>query len=114
MSIVATSPDPRPPGGEFQTLRECFQEVIEELDSTFTSHQFILELARRFQSEYARALNLCVDDKNDPFRKLHRSIAGTLNEFPHLIERLPDVESEDIFRRRRICAAWRKRDRDQD
>lgn len=112
---IATSPDPRPPGREFQVLRECFQEVIEELDSSFTSHQFILELAHRFQNEYALALVSYMSDANDPFRRLHALIARSLNDFPDLIERLPnDVESEDIFRRRQLCSAWRKKNQDQD
>jgi len=94
---------------DFQALREHFQEVIEDFDSSFTSHQFILELARRHQAEYVRALSRCLEDEQAPFRKLHQAIARNLRTFSHLIERRPDIESEDIFRQRRICATWRKK-----
>jgi hypothetical protein len=92
----------------FQELKGFFPAVIGEMPRPeFTSHEFIRELAHVRQKEYVQAL--CRYSKHEaPFQTLHSLISQTLAKFPHLVERLPDVESKDLFGQPGKCAAWRK------
>ena len=94
---------------ELQDLIAFFPEVIGKMpNDTFTSHEFILVLGNRYQEQYVRAL--CrYSTKKTPFKNLHSQISIALAELPNLLEQLEDVKSEDIFRRLRKCANWRKK-----
>ena len=87
-----------------------YKETIDKMpEEMFTSHQFILELARKNQRLYVEALNKYADS-DSPFRTLHFLLSLALLEFDEDVERIAkEVPSEDIFRKPRRCAAWRKR-----
>ncbi len=90
-------------------LVEEFPEAIRQMPGLeFTSHQFILHVARVHQRLYVEALHRYVD-KDEPFKTLHSLISRELTKPQYDLERLGDVESEDIFRRPGSCAAWKKR-----
>lgn len=90
-------------------LVEHFPEVIGQMQATeFTSHQFILALARSHQRLYVEALHAYLENET-PFQTLHGRLSASLNRFKDLVDRLGDVESVDIFGQPGKCAAWRKR-----
>lgn len=107
---VSDSPDSSTASEEFQALKAFFPKVIQDLKSSFTSHEFIRELARLHQPEYVRALNRYIDDEKAPFQKLHGLISNALHRYPQLVEKLGDVDSVDIFGKEGKCAEWRKKD----
>jgi len=86
-----------------------YKEIIGKMpEEMFTSHQFILELARENQRLYVGALNRYADSET-PFRTLHGLLSRALNGFKEDIERVAEeVPSEDIFRKLGRCAVWRK------
>ena len=44
------------PDNILETLYERFDEILAEIPDKFTSHQFILKLAQRYQREYIEVL----------------------------------------------------------
>ena len=90
-------------------LVEVFPDVISQMPGLeFTSHQFILTLARLHQRLYVEALHRYAD-KDAPFNRLHVLISQRLARPEYNLERLVDADSEDIFRQPGRCAAWRKK-----
>lgn len=81
--------------------------VIEQMSSVFTSHQFILQLARQYQCEYIGVLHLYRDNPA-PFRQAHAQIAQRLHDFPLLVELIGDENSHDIFGDKVNCARWKR------
>lgn len=89
-------------------LVEHYPEVIGRMPgSEFSSHQFILALARLHQRLYVEALH-AYREKEAPFQALHGQLSSALHQFKDLVDRLEDVESVDIFGQPGRCAAWRK------
>jgi len=94
-------------------LVDDYPKVIASMPATFTSHQFILELARRFQRPYVEALYEYRCTKNRvnpaPFQVLHGLLAKKLRAHDALVELVRDDEpSTDIFGQSNQCALWRK------
>jgi hypothetical protein len=85
-------------------LYEHYPVVIAAMRTPFTSHEFILALARTHQQAYIDAL-APVRDTSDPFRCVHAQLATRLNRHPELVEQLPDVDSPDIFGEVVRCAS---------
>ena len=78
------------------------------MPETFTSHQFILALAQKYQKLYIEAL-CSYRDEPAPFRTVHGILAKRLYDYPKLIELVRhDAPSMDIFRRSNQCAEWRR------
>ena len=101
------------PEYDFSKLYEQYPSVIAQMPKEFTSHKFILELARMNQTLYIEALyhyrHTRYKDKPAPFMNVHGSLAKALTRFPELIEKISDsVVSEDIFRVSNNCSKWRK------
>ena len=87
-------------------LDDHYPEIIAIMPAEFTSHQFILALAREHQRASISAL--ASQDGSDPFRRVHAQLAQRLHQHQDLIERQPDVDSSDIFDDVVQCATWRR------
>jgi fructose-1,6-bisphosphatase len=100
---------------DFSDLLDHYSEIIDQMENVFTSHQFILALAQRYQGFYVEALYAYRDSvhrgRPAPFRAVHGILAQYLNDYSHLVTRDPpdeDVASENIFGRPDTCAQWHK------
>jgi transposase len=97
---------------DFNTIFEHYPELISEMRDPFTSHEFILHLARRYQALYIEALYAYRDIPNPqhatPFKTVHRILAKHLNAFSQLVTNFGQVESIDIFTQENSCAQWQK------
>ena len=72
----------------------------------FSSHEFILKLAKHNQRAYIAAL-FRYRNKTAPFDILHGLLAKELKNHPTLIERKKiKYKSEDIFDEHRPCSWW--------
>lgn len=95
---------------DFQALYDAYPAVIARMDPTFTSHQFILELARLNQADYIEALYAYKDD--EPFRKVHQILSSRFNS-PVLSEMIEsdgdEPNSRNIFNQPMGCSRWRKK-----
>ena len=101
------------PEYDFSELYEQYPSVIMQMPKEFTSHEFILELARLNQTLYIEALyhyrHTLYKDKPAPFMNVHSLLAKGLTRFPGLVEKISDsVPSEDIFRVSNNCSKWRQ------
>jgi hypothetical protein len=95
------------PAHNFQPLYDIYPEIIARMESEFTSHEFILELAQQNQKEYVEALYAY--RHHDPFRNVHGPLAKRLHQHKGLVEHIGDApSSENIFRDGQRCARWRK------
>jgi hypothetical protein len=97
----------------FEALFEQYLAVIAQMRETFTSHEFILCLARQNQPLYIEALFRYRDKTHRgvpaPFMRVHSILARHLHAYPELIEMVrPDASSTDIFGRPSKCAEWRR------
>lgn len=98
---------------DFSELYARYPELIAQMPRVFTSHQFILELARQNQALYIQALYACRNHKRDhqpvPFMIVHGALARKLSAFPELIRQVRgDAPSRDIFNQANTCAEWVK------
>ena len=98
---------------DFDDLYSHYPAVIAQMPDTFTSHQFILELARQNQTEYIEALYSYRHHVHRgvpaPFMMVHGVLALHLLKYPDLIEQIAHVvPSTDIFGNPNECAEWRK------
>lgn len=97
---------------DFAPLFERYPELITQMDNIFTSHKFILHLARQHQALYITALHAYIELPNPryptPFKTVHGILAKHLNAFPQLITHTGEVESIDIFTQENRCAQWQK------
>jgi hypothetical protein len=96
----------------FDDLFAQYPEIIAQMQNTFTSHQFILELARQHQALYINALYAYRDrmyrQHSAPFFIVHGNLAKHLNAFPELVRKTGQVNSNDIFGRPNRCESWQK------
>ena len=98
---------------DFSEFYEQYSSIIEQMPKEFTSHEFILELARQNQTFYIEALyhyrHTLYRNAPAPFMNVHGVLAKGLARFPELVEKIRDsVPSEDIFRVSNTCSKWRK------
>ena len=97
---------------DFNTIFTHYPELIAEMQDPFTSHQFILHLARQHQALYIEALYAYRDIPNPqhatPFKTVHGILAKHLNAYPSLVTNIGEVESNDIFTNDNTCANWQK------
>lgn len=98
---------------DFSSIYIHYPEVISQMEVTFTSHQFILELARQNQKEYVEALysyrNSLHTGVPAPFLMVHKELAKHLSSHPELVEQIrKDAPSVNIFGQEDTCAEWRK------
>lgn len=60
---------------DFSKLEAKFPEIVAQMDKTFSSHKFLLELARQNQLEYVKALyeykETTVRVNPAPFQEVH-------------------------------------------
>jgi hypothetical protein len=98
---------------DFSDLYDQYPAVIAQMSPTFTSHQFILELARQNQRLYVETLHAyrqhTYKDIPAPFLCVHGILAKHLGSYPDLVEKTrDDAPSTDIFGQRSSCAEWRR------
>ncbi len=98
---------------DFSKPYSFYPAVIAQMDSTFTSHEFILRLAQQHQVEYIEALhayrNTLRASKPAPFLIVHGVLALHLQDCKKLVKQSPGyVDSVDIFGDEATCAEWRK------
>jgi hypothetical protein len=98
---------------DFSTLYSKYPKVIAAMPATFTSHHFILELARRYQTLYVEALYGYRHHINRkapaPFVIVHGRLASQLSAFPKLVRQTHNnVRSKDIFGQDNGCSKWAK------
>lgn len=98
---------------DFTALYAQYPAVIATLPDCFTSHQFILELARQCQTLYVEALysyrNHTHRGSPAPFLIVHGLLAQGLLEFPTLIRQTRNsVPSQNIFGEGDTCSEWSK------
>ena len=92
---------------EFAALLTNYPEVLETMPATFTSHQFILALAQRYQRQYIELL-YTYRASDGPFRDTHKKLAKGLNRFPDRVEKGERVSSTDIFGGSGDVREWHK------
>ena len=98
---------------DFSSLYAQYPTIIGQMPNTFTSHKFILELARQNQALYIDALYSYRNHPHRgipaPFMMVHGILARHLLNYPGLIEKIQDdVPSKNIFNMEDTCAEWRK------
>ena len=98
---------------DFTQLISFYPECIATMPGEFTSHRFILELARRHQVEYVEALYayriVPRAGKYAPFMMVHSVLARALEDFSSLIQKVGvDTTSRDIFGEQQSATLWRK------
>jgi len=97
---------------DFRPLLAHYPALIEDMPNTFTSHQFIIQLARRYQALYVRALYtyrcLPTPESPTPFQIVHGILAKHLNNIPDSVRYVRHVPSTDIFKQNETCAEWQK------
>lgn len=85
---------------------EQAQRVIDVMNSSFDSHQFIIEFILQQPQAYIELLG-----RYGATGKAHGAIAAFLQENSHLlsITRRGKVRSQNIFGRDTLCERWEKR-----
>ena len=98
---------------DFSKLYAQYPTIIAQMGGHFTSHEFILELARQNQVAYIEALHAYRRNlrkgKPAPFMIVHGILARRLASYPRLIMEVnPGVPSRDIFGQDNAASLWRK------
>jgi len=97
---------------DFDPLFSHYPEIIAEMPPVFSSHEFILFLARRYQSLYIGVLFVYRQQTGNlppaPFKVVHGILAKHLHAFPSLVAPDGVRRSPDIFLRPNTCARWRR------
>ena len=98
---------------DFSRLYDQYPAIIGQMGQHFTSHEFILELARQNQVAYIDALHAyrrtLRQGKPAPFMIVHGILARRLASHPKLVMEVnPGVPSRDIFGGDNTASLWRK------
>lgn len=94
---------------ELDALERHFEDVIQVLDTRFTSHEFFQRLAHDNQCEYVAALAAYCEGGN-PFRNLHHALVERLKkkEGKLITLRKASYPSRDIFGTPSHSGLWKK------
>jgi len=98
---------------DFSNLYAQYPDIIAQMPGIFTSHQFIIELARQNQTLYIEALysyrNHVHRGVQAPFLMVHGILAQHLLNYSGLIKQVrKDASSKNIFGQDDSCSEWRK------
>ncbi len=100
------------PQHDFAQLYAQYPAIIDGMPNSFTSHQFILQLARQHQALYVEALysyrNTIHRGKPAPFQVVHSILSMRLTTYTDRIKQVSPVSSQNIFGESTECAAWEK------
>ena len=94
---------------ELDTLELHFEEIIQVMETRFTTHEFFQRLAHDHQCEYVKALAAYCEDEN-PFRDLHHALVARLKkqEGKLITLRKANYPSRDIFGTPSHSGLWKK------
>jgi len=93
---------------DFNELYAKYPDIIAQMPPVFTSHEFILELARRNQRLYIEAL-YSYRAEGRPFNIVHARLARYLGKQAHLVRMLTrHLPSSNILGQTAVCAQWEK------
>ena len=96
---------------DFTELFAAYPTVIESMGTTFSSHEFILELAQRHQRAYVEAL-YSYRESDAPFQAVHAQLAKQLKKRSDLVGSAGEkTDSKDIFGKTNSCELWDRPDR---
>jgi len=91
----------------FEALYRHYPEIIAQMSGEFTSHQFILKLAQRYQQLYVEALYTYRHNK--PFQIVLGILARELRQYKSLIVYTGEQsDSTDIFGHANSASCWKK------
>lgn len=98
---------------DFSILESKFPEIVNLMPDPFDSHEFLLLLAQKYQTEYVTALYAYKDYSNkgspSPFQGVHKAIIQKLVAHKELVALIrDDKESKDIFGNSNRCGEWKK------
>lgn len=98
---------------DFSVLESKFPEIVNQMPDPFDSHEFLLLLAQKYQTEYVSALYAYKDYSNKgsatPFQAVHSAIMHLFKKHSELVTLLPDEKlSKDIFGNPNNCGEWKK------
>lgn len=98
---------------DFSALYAKYPDLIRQMPKEFTSHKFILELARQHQVSYVEALYAyrkhLRNGRPAPFMIVHGILAQHLAAYPKLIRQIDKgAASVDIFGQDNWCSLWRQ------
>lgn len=92
---------------DFNKLLAQSQTIIKGIkEKKFTSHKFILLLAKKHQCDYIEVLAAYKDGKQ-PFAAAHRGLSRSLRKVPG-VKFVRETMSTDIFGDKQTCAEWVK------
>lgn len=92
----------------FSKLEDCYEEIIDQMNDEFNSHDFIEKLSQAHQDLYVQVLNQYAE-KGQPFQTVHGILAKRLkNNWKHLVRHIDTDKSENIFGNYNDAAIWQK------
>ncbi len=96
----------------FDTIFMHYPRLIQDMEDNFTSHEFILHLAQRYQAEYIELLYHYRNSPDTvhptPFKIVHGFLAKHLSALSDLVTNIGEIDSKDIFTGENRCANWGK------
>src|SRR5215213_2560164 len=91
----------------YKELEDVFPKIVKSMPERFDSHDFILELAHKYQKLYIQALYE-QRDKKKPFETVHKAIGKRLKKRVDLVKHVRDCSSKNIFGFDNEVAFWHK------
>ncbi|MBE0682981.1 MAG: hypothetical protein IH589_13800 [Anaerolineales bacterium] len=91
----------------YKALEDVFPKIVKLMPEKFDSHEFILELAHKYQKLYIQAL-FEQKDKKKPFETVHKAIGKRLKKRVDLVKHVRDRSSKNIFGFANEVAFWHK------
>ena len=91
----------------YEALEEKYDEIVNLMPEKFDSHDFILELAHKYQKLYIQALYE-QRNKKKPFETVHKAIGKRLKKRVDLVKHLRARSSRNIFGFDNDVAFWQK------